>query len=43
MKEGQNVEEGEAIANQLMEQLGIQPQDLISCAYIDMLLNKSET
>lgn len=41
MKEGQTVEEGQAIAIQLMQQLNVKQEDLISCAYIDMILNKT--
>lgn len=40
MKEGQTVEEGEAIAKDLMEKLNVQEEDLIDQAYIDLLLKK---
>ncbi|KAJ8245469.1 hypothetical protein GJAV_G00271080 [Gymnothorax javanicus] len=38
MKEGQTAEEGEAIAHGLMEDLGVQKEDLIVGAYMDLLL-----
>ncbi|KAL4224913.1 hypothetical protein ACF0H5_015609 [Mactra antiquata] len=42
MKEGQSVKEGENIANDLMNKLDIQNGDLITCAYVDLLIkNKS--
>ena len=41
LNEGQSAEEGEAIAQQLMGQLGINEADLISCAYLDLLVDKS--
>lgn len=39
MKDGQSVEEGEAIASDLMNKLNVQKSDLISCAYMDLILN----
>jgi len=41
MKEGQSIEEGQCIANKLMDELNVHQEDLISCAYVDMLLNKT--
>lgn len=41
MKEGQTVDEGQRIADDLMNKLGISKSDLISGAYIDMILGKS--
>lgn len=38
MQEGQTVEEGQNIADNLMKKLGILKTDLISGAYIDMIL-----
>ncbi|KAL4617957.1 hypothetical protein GN956_G20847 [Arapaima gigas] len=38
MKEGQSVEEGEAIARELMQLLGVKKEDLIVGAYIDLLM-----
>lgn len=38
----QTVEEGTAIAEHLMQQLGIQPADLVDGAYIDLLHAKTE-
>lgn len=40
MKEGQNAEEGETIALQLMEHLGVEKDDLIVGAYMDLLQKK---
>ncbi len=37
MKPGQSDAEGKSIANKLMQQLGIEEQDLINTAYIDLL------
>lgn len=39
MKKGQPASEGEAIAYDLMEKLGIKKEDLIVCAYMDLLLD----
>ena len=41
MKDGQAVTEGEAIANELMGKLGIDPRNLITGAYMDMILSES--
>ena len=43
LNEGQSVEEGEATAQRLMGQLGINEADLISCAYLDILIGKSSS
>ena len=37
LDEGENVDDGAAIANRLMEKLGIAREDLVACAYIDLL------
>ncbi|XP_062873126.1 adenylate cyclase CyaB-like [Trichomycterus rosablanca] len=39
MKEDQSTEEGVAIANQLMQDLGVKEEDLIEGAYMDLLLS----
>lgn len=41
LRDGQTAEEGQRIAYDLMHKLGIQMSDLVSCAYIDLFLNKS--
>ena len=41
--EEQTVEEGERLAHQLMEELGVGEEDLISGAYLDLLLAKGES
>lgn len=41
LESGQSRAEGEAIANRLMEQLAIDPNDLIDVAYIDLLERSS--
>ena len=38
MKEGQALTEGEEIANDLMKKLGISDQELVTGAYMDMIL-----
>ena len=38
MQEGQTVEEGQKIADDLMAKLGIKPEDLLTCAYMDLIL-----
>ncbi|XP_062588454.1 adenylate cyclase CyaB-like [Saccostrea cucullata] len=40
MQEGQSVEEGQKIADDLMGKLGVSKKDLISVAYMDLLLKK---
>ena len=40
MKEGQTESEGISIAEGLMEKLGVQKDDLISGAYMDLILAK---
>jgi predicted adenylyl cyclase CyaB len=40
LQDGQTPEQGEAIANDLMVQLGIQASDLVQGAYIDLLEEK---
>ncbi|XP_049323295.1 uncharacterized protein LOC125782640 [Astyanax mexicanus] len=42
MKENQSTEEGVAIANQLMQDLGVKNEDLIEGAYMDLLLAKDQ-
>jgi predicted adenylyl cyclase CyaB len=37
LEEGEPVESGEAEARDLMEKLGIRPDQLIECAYVDLL------
>lgn len=37
MRDGQSPEEGHAFASSLMERLEIRPDDIIDCAYIDLL------
>ena len=41
MKQDQSIEEGTKIADNLMEELGIQPSDLISGAYMDLILQRN--
>lgn len=40
MQEGQSVEQLQKIAEDLMEKLGVSEKDLISVAYMDLLLKK---
>ncbi len=40
MKDGQAESEGVAIAEDLMEKLGVRKEDLISGAYMDLILAK---
>ena len=40
MREGQPLSEGQAIAQELLQQLGVSESDLISGAYVDLLLSK---
>ena len=40
MRDGQTVEEGEAIADDLMHKLGVNRDQLIAGAYMDLILNK---
>ncbi len=37
LDEGQKVEEGEVLANELMKRLEIEQNDLVAVAYIDLL------
>ena len=37
LRDGQSDGEGQAIANELMKKLGIEPTDLIEGAYMDLL------
>ena len=37
MRENQTTDEGSEIANDLMKKLNVQENDLITCAYIDLL------
>ncbi len=41
MKPDQSTEEGTKIADYLMEELSIQPSDLISGAYMDLILQRN--
>jgi len=41
MKDGQNVEDGQKIAEGLMDTLGIEQWDLIEGAYMDLILQKT--
>jgi adenylate cyclase class IV len=41
LRSGQTVEEGQRIADDLRRRLGIRAEDLIDCAYIDLLEGKS--
>lgn len=43
LTEEQTVEDGERVARQLMKELGIEEEDLISGAYLDLLLAKGES
>lgn len=38
MKDGQSMEEGQSIANDLLDKLGVEESDLIPCAYMDLIL-----
>ena len=42
MEEGQTFEDGKRIADDLMAKLGILPEDLITSAYMDLLLKKKQ-
>ena len=42
MKENQSAEEGEQIARDLMSKLGVEEEDLINGAYIDLLCSQNE-
>lgn len=42
LTEEQAAEDGERVARQLMKELGIEEEDLISGAYLDLLLAKGE-
>jgi predicted adenylyl cyclase CyaB len=42
LEDDQSVDQGEAIAKDLMNKLGIDKSRLISCAYMDLLLQKSQ-
>ena len=37
------MEDGERVAHQLMKELGIEEEDLISGAYLDLLLAKGDS
>jgi len=43
LNSGQKVNEGIAIANNLMKKLGVSKKDLIDKAYIDLLEKREET
>lgn len=40
LEDGQSAEEGQAIAQDLMQKLGVSDEDLLTCAYMDLLLNE---
>ena len=42
LTDGQTTEDGQAVAEDLMKQLGVKPEDLIDCAYMDMLQKKGD-
>lgn len=42
MKENQSAEEGEQIARDLMSKLGVEQEDLVKGAYIDLLCSEKE-
>jgi len=42
MKENQSAEEGEQIARDLMSKLGVEQEDLVKGAYIDLLCSENE-
>ena len=42
MEEGQALQEGEKIANEFMKKLGISESDLVTGAYMDLILLKSQ-
>ncbi|MCG8465564.1 MAG: class IV adenylate cyclase, partial [Xanthomonadales bacterium] len=41
LEDDQSLEQGEAIAQDLMQKLGIEPKDLIQGAYMDLLLKQA--
>lgn len=43
LREGQAAAEGRSIAEELMVKLGVAQEDLITCAYMDLLLRKNNT
>ena len=43
LREGQSAAEGRSIAEELMVKLGVAQEDLITCAYMDLLLRKNNT
>lgn len=40
LKDGQSLEEGQAIAHDLMQKLGVKDEDLLTCAYMDLILKE---
>ncbi len=42
MNEGQALSEGESIAEELMQKLGIEKENLISRAYMDLILENKK-
>lgn len=40
LKDGQTAKEGQLIAKDLMEKLGVQENDLLDCAYMDLILQQ---
>ena len=43
LREGQDASEGEEIAQNLMKKLGIESDNLIACAYMDLILAQKKT
>ena len=42
LRDDQTTEDGQAVAEDLMKKLEVKPEDLIDCAYLDMLLKKGD-
>lgn len=42
LRDDQTLEQGQAIAQELCQQLSIEDKDHIKCAYIDLLLNTNQ-
>ena len=43
MRDGQEVSEGEKIATDLLQRLGVSQQDLVTGAYMDLLLQQEHS